>query len=190
MGGTMRGALWISASMALIAVGDNYTSLVSEHMGLWQFHAMRSAMVIPVALIFAWATGCLGSVWPTSLRHVSERSLLSMGAMVMYFAALPAVGIAQAAAGLFTSPIWVVLVSSAFYGERVSARRVVAVVIGFAGVCLVLEVGKQPIQPMALTAVGGGLAWALSVIWTRRHCLGESAICLAIWQFAALMLVD
>lgn len=60
MGGTMRGALWISAGMALIAVGDNYTSLVSEHMGLWQFHAMRSAMVIPVALIFAWAVDLKG----------------------------------------------------------------------------------------------------------------------------------
>jgi drug/metabolite transporter (DMT)-like permease len=188
MGGTTRGALWIILGMALIAVGDNYTPIVTEQMGLWQFHLLRSAMVIPVALIFALATGRFWSVWPTSVRHVSARSLLSMAAMVMYFAALPAVGIAQAAAGLFTSPIWVVLVSSAFYGERVSARRVVAVVIGFAGVCLVLEVGKQPIQPMALTAVGGGLAWALSVIWTRHHCLEESAICMAIWQFAALML--
>jgi len=56
----MRGALWIIAGMALIAVGDNYTSLVSEHMGLWQFHAMRSAMVIPVALIFAWAVDLKG----------------------------------------------------------------------------------------------------------------------------------
>lgn len=188
MGGTTRGALWIVAGMALVAVGDNYTSLVTEHMGLWQFHALRSAMVIPVALVFAWATGRLGSVWPASLRRVSERSLLSMAAMVMYFAALPAVGIAQAAAGLFTSPIWVVLVSAVFYGERVGARRIVAVALGFAGVCLVLEVGNQPIQPMALTAVGGGLAWALSVIWTRRHCLRESAACLAIWQFAALLL--
>jgi len=188
IGGTTRGALWIILGMALVAVGDNYTPIVTEHMGLWQFHALRSAMVIPVALIFALATGRLTSVWPVSLRRVSERSLLSMVAMVMYFAALPAVGIAQAAAGLFTSPIWAVLISAIFFGERVGVRHIVAVVMGFAGVCLVLEVGKQPIQPMALAAVAGGLAWALSVIWTRRHCRGESAICLAIWQFTALML--
>jgi drug/metabolite transporter (DMT)-like permease len=39
---------------------------------------------------------------------------------------------------------------------------------------------------MALVAVTGGACWALSVIWTRRYCLAESAVCLAVWQFLAM----
>jgi drug/metabolite transporter (DMT)-like permease len=185
---TTTGAIWIIGAMALIAVGDNFTPLVTDYMGLWQFHALRSAMVIPVVLLFAGATGRMAAVWPGSMRRVTERSLLSMTAMVMYFAALPATGIAQAAAGLFTSPIWVVLISALCFGEPVGARRIAGAVLGFAGVLLVLGVGARPVQPMALVAVAGGLAWALSVIWTRRHCRGESAICLAVWQFTALFL--
>jgi len=188
MGSTARGALWIVGGMALIAASDNATPLVTEHMGLWQFHALRSAMVIPLVLAFAWATGRLGTARPRSLRRVSERSLLSTVAMVMYFAALPAVGISQAAAGLFTSPVWAVLVAAVCYGERPGSRRILAVAIGFAGACLVLGVGAEPVKPMALVAVAGGLAWALSVIWTRRHCRAESALCLAVAQFAALLL--
>ena len=28
--------------------------------------------------------------------------------------------------------------------------------------------------------------WALNVIWTRRYCMAETAVCLAVWQFLAL----
>ncbi len=183
-----RGALWIVFAMALIAVSDNFTRLVTDQISLWQFHAWRSAMVLPVALAFVWATGRLGAVRPRSPRRVAERSLFATAAMLLYFAALPAVGIAQAAAGLFTSPIWVVLVSALFFGEKAGPRRIAAVAIGFAGACLALGVGAEPLRPMSLAAVAGGLGWALSVVWTRRHCLGETPSCLAIWQFAALLL--
>ncbi len=42
---------------------------------------------------------------------------------------------------------------------------------------------------MAVVAVAGGASWALSVIWVRRFCSAESAICLAVWQFTVLMCV-
>jgi drug/metabolite transporter (DMT)-like permease len=96
------------------------------------------------------------------------------------------VGIAQTAAGFFTAPIWVALISAAFFGESIGPRRILGVLIGFAGVCLVLEIGTRPLQPMALVAVAGGASWALNVIWVRRYCAAESAVCLAVWQFLVL----
>jgi drug/metabolite transporter (DMT)-like permease len=99
---------------------------------------------------------------------------------------LPAVGIPQAAAGLFTSPIWVAVFSAVFFGERIGPRRILGGLVGFAGVCLVLGVGQAPVNPMALLAVAGGASWAMNVIWVRRHCLAETAVCLAVWQYLAL----
>jgi len=120
--------------------------------------------------------------------HVMLRSLFGMIGLMMYFAALPAVGIAQTAAGFFTAPIWVAVLSALIFGEQVGPRRILGVVIGFAGVCLVLGVGAEPIKPMAVVAVAGGVSWALNVIWVRRHCMRETAVCLAVWQFIALFL--
>ncbi|MFQ5567323.1 MAG: hypothetical protein ACE5EU_13300, partial [Paracoccaceae bacterium] len=82
--------------------------------------------------------------------------------------------------------IWVAVLSALFFGERVGPRRIVGAAVGFAGVCLVLGVGTEPVRPMALVAVAGGALWALNVIWTRRYCTAESAVCLAVWQFLAL----
>jgi drug/metabolite transporter (DMT)-like permease len=186
MNPTTRGALWIAGGTSLIALSDNFVTGISREMGLWQFHMLRSALVVPVAAGFALLTGQGRSLRPAAPGHVALRSLFGMAGLMMYFAALPSVGIAQTAAGFFTAPIWVALISAVFFGERVGPRRILGVAIGFAGVCLVLGVGAQPVKPMALVAVAGGASWALNVIWVRRHCLAETAICLAVWQFLVL----
>ncbi|MFQ5567131.1 MAG: DMT family transporter [Paracoccaceae bacterium] len=186
MNSTTIGAIWIIAGTSLIALSDNFVTGVSREIGLWQFHVLRSVMVIPVAALAALAMGQAQTLRPVAPGPVIGRSLFGMAGLMMYFAALPAVGIAQAAAGIFTSPIWVALLSVLFFGERVGPRRILAAAIGFAGVCLVLGVGTEPVKPMALVAVAGGALWALNVIWTRRYCMAESAVCLAVWQFMAL----
>ncbi len=186
MNPTTIGAVWIIGGTSLIALSDNFVAGVSREVGLWQFHVLRSAMVVPVAALAALAMGQARSLWPLAPGPVIARSLFGTAGLLMYFAALPAVGIAQTAAGFFTSPIWVVVLSALLFGERVGPRRIVGVAIGFAGVLLVLGVGAEPVKPMALVAVAGGACWALNVIWTRRYCLAESAVCLAVWQFMAL----
>lgn len=186
MNSTTIGALWIVGGTAMIAMSDNFVTGVSRDLGLFQFHALRSAMVVPVAAAFAALTGQGRSLRPVNPRPVMVRSLFGTLALFLYFAALPAVGIAQTAAGFFTSPIWVVVLSALAFGERIGPRRIAGVALGFVGVCLVLGLGAGPVRPMALVAVGGGVAWALNVIWTRRYCGTDTAICLAVWQFVAL----
>jgi len=193
MGGTAqattRGALWIIGGTSLIALSDNFITGISRDIGLWQFHMLRSTMVIPLAALFAAVIGRAGSLRPVAPGPVVTRSLFGTAGLMMYFAALPAVGIAHAAAGFFTAPIWVALLSALIFGERVGPRRILGVAVGFAGVCLVLGIGAVPLKPMAVLAVAGGVFWALNVIWTRRYCTDETAVCLAVWQFLALFAV-
>lgn len=187
MSGTAQGALWIVGGMAVIAVSDNFIPAVAERMSLWQFHILRSAMVLALGLALTLALG-RGALWiPQDARRVAERSALSVLALMLYFAALPAVGIAQAAAGLFTSPLWLVGIALAS-GEGAGPRRIAAVAIGFLGTCLVLGIGAQPFRPMAAVAVAGGAAYALGVVWTRRHCRTERAATLALWQFGTFLI--
>lgn len=186
---TLGGAVWIVSGMAVVALSDNLLPLVSGRMSVWQFQALRAGMVVPLAVIFAIAIGQGMSLIGRSQRRLAERSLMATAALSFYFTAIPAVGITQAAAGLFTAPLWVVALSVLLFGESVGPRRILAGLIGFAGVVLVLEVGTAPVQPMALAAVAGGACYALSVIWTRRHCRNETAIAMATWQYSMFCLV-
>jgi len=189
MNPTTLGALWIAGGTSLIALGDNFITGLSREMGLWQFHVLRSAMTVPVAVVVAVLVGQAARLRPRAPGHVILRSLYGAAGLMLYFAALPAVGIAQAAAGFFTAPIWAVLLSALVFGERVGPRRILGMAIGFTGVCLVLGVGAEPLRAMAVVPVAGGVCYALNVIWTRRYCVDETALCLAIWQFLALFAV-
>lgn len=186
MDGWRIGAAWILGGMALIAVSDNFVALIARDIGLWQFHALRSGLVVPLVLALAWATGRLGALRPRAWGRVVQRSLFGVAALMCYFGALPAVGIAQAGAGLFTAPIWVMGFAALLGGERVRPAQIAAALIGFAGVCLVLGVGAAPPDPMGVVAVAGGAFWGLSVVWTRAHCRGETAAALALAQFVWL----
>lgn len=179
---------FVMGGMAMVAVSDNFVPLVSDLIGLGQFQAVRCVAALAVVLALAWATGGLGRIRPTNPRGVLVRSLFNVIALMLYFAALPTVPIAQAAAGIFTSPVWVAILSGLFFGAPVGPRRAAGVVVGFAGVLLVLQVGAAEVRPMALLGVAAGFFYALNVIWTRRHCAAETALCIAFWNFVAYFL--
>jgi drug/metabolite transporter (DMT)-like permease len=115
------------------------------------------------------------------------RAAFSVSALLVYYAAIPAISVSLAAAGLFTSPIWVTVFSITIFGERVGPRRLAALVLGFAGVCLVLRIGAEPIRAMAVAPMLAGALYALGVIWTRRFCRDESAGALAFWSLGVFL---
>ncbi|MDZ4135431.1 MAG: DMT family transporter, partial [Paracoccaceae bacterium] len=125
-----------------------------------------------------------------NLRAVLARSALHGGAMLIYFGALAFLTVAQVAAGLFTAPIFVLLISRFAFGHVIGPVRILAVAIGFAGVVLVL--GPSAMQGASLAAglpVLAGMLYAMGNIATREWCAEESAETLTCGFFAALGLL-
>ncbi len=178
----------IVTGMLVLAISDNFISLVAERMSVWQYHAVRAAMVLPVMAGAMVLLGMGRSLWPRRPAAVFARSAFSISALLLYFSAIPAVSVSLAAAGLFTSPIFVVLISVLAFGERVGPRRIAGLVLGFAGVCLVLQIGTEPLRAMAIAPMIGGALYALNIIWTRRYCQEETAGALAFWNMAMFLL--
>ncbi|MEM9141188.1 MAG: DMT family transporter, partial [Pseudomonadota bacterium] len=185
---TLLPPLAIVTAMMLFAVGDNFVAEVSGDMSVWQFQASRSVLILPFMLIVMALVGQFASIRVKRPWAVAGRCFFSISALMLYFGAVPAVSVPLAAAGLFTSPIFVVIFSALFFGERVGIRRLIAMAIGFVGVCLVLEIATVPLQPMMLMPMLGGALYALSVIWTRRYCQQESAGALAVWSMTTFLI--
>jgi drug/metabolite transporter (DMT)-like permease len=84
--------------------------------------------------------------------------------------------IAEAGAGLFTSPIFVLIFSSIFFKEHIGWRRVVAVIIGSCGVLLVLQPGVNGFNFYQIMPIMAGACYALGSIITYRHLREESPL--------------
>jgi drug/metabolite transporter (DMT)-like permease len=180
---TAAGAILIYA--LLIAFADNYVRVIAAEGGLWQFHATRSIIAIGLILVLARVFG--RRLRPVSLPAVVARSAIHGIAMLIYFGCLAFLPVAQVAAGLFTAPIFVLLISRFAYGHRIGPWRIMAVAIGFVGVVLVLgPTAMAGATWAALLPVLGGALYAMGNIATREWCGRESAETLLTGFFAAL----
>ena len=129
--GELFGGLLILASMAILGLSDNLFYFTHDAMGLGQFHALRAFLSILLLVPFAWVMKI--SLRPLRWRQTLMRTVLITIAMILYFGSLPIMSVAEAAAGLFTSPIFVLLFTALIYKEAIGWRRITAVAIGTLG---------------------------------------------------------
>ena len=90
--------------------------------------------------------------------HVS-RGLLHVFSMLLWFVALAVVPLAEAAALEFAAPILATVIAIMFLGEKIRMRRMIALVVGIAGVMLVVRPGFE------VVSWGQGLALASVALW-------------------------
>ena len=108
-----KGALLITSGMLILAITDNYVRFISEDIGLWQFHLIRSLIAVPAMILFANLRSY--DFWPKNLKLVALRTAILVLAMFIYFGSLAFFPISQVAAGLFTSPIFVIIFCCSFF---------------------------------------------------------------------------
>ena len=160
--------------MALLGFVDNFVALIAQTISLWQFLAVRCVIALGLVGSLAWLG--LGSLRPKRLWAIALRSLLVASGIMCYFAALAVMPIAQALAGLFTSPIFVLLISALLLRRRIGPWRIAAVALGFVGTLTVLGVWSGWPGPIMLLPLVGGLLYAMGSVATRELCAHESTL--------------
>ncbi|CTQ50422.1 DMT family transporter [Jannaschia donghaensis] len=172
----------ILTAMAILAFVDQYVSVIAETSSLWTFHLLRSAMMF--ALAGAFVAVARRRLRVHNWRGLLGRSAFNSTAMMIYFGSLGFMPVAQAAAGLFTAPIWILLFSVGLFGLRVGPVRIAAVFIGFVGVLLVLSPDLSEVTPLTFVPAAAGAFYAVSAIATREWCPRERALELTLGIFA------
>ena len=182
---TLTAAGMILIYATVIGFGDNFVRVVAAEGGLWQFHATRTAMALGLVALLMRPLRL--RLKPVRLGAVVARSTIHGISMLIYFGCLAFLPVAQVAAGLFTAPIFVLLISRFAYGHHIGPVRIAAVGVGFVGVILVLGPSAMSgASVAALLPVAAGALYALGNIATREWCAGESAETLLVAFFVAL----
>jgi drug/metabolite transporter (DMT)-like permease len=86
--------------------------------------------------------------------------------MMLYYAAISRVPLADAVGAHFIAPIVVTVLSGLLLKEHLTARRIVAVLLGFAGVLIMIRPGLRTDVGMLLAAASG-TTFGFYIIVTR-----------------------
>jgi drug/metabolite transporter (DMT)-like permease len=168
----------VIAALAL-SLGDAVIKSISVSFPLWQLYVLRSAIALPVLLVFIRTREPETRIFPRAPGWVAARSLLLASMWIAYYAALPHIQLSVAAAAFYTLPLFITLFSSVIVGEKVGPLGWLAICLGFTGVVVMLRPSAEGFNAYALLPILAAILYALAMILTRTKCKRESPFVLS-----------
>lgn len=172
----------ILGTVLALSLGDALIKAIGNKLsfGLWQLFALRSVIALPILVAFAVILRPGISLIPRRVGWAALRSALLFAMWLAYYASLPQMPLAVAAAAYYTLPLFIVAFAAAVGGERVSGPQWAGVVLGFGGVLLVLRPAGDAFSGWVLLPLLAAALYAAAMVITRLQCRDEHPLVLAI----------
>lgn len=166
-------AMLIGSTQAVAVkwIGGNYSVL--------EIVTFRSLVALPITILFFRLEGRKGL--PTTNRHTLQyvRGLflfLSYTTFMMGLAALP---LADVESIRFSGPLMITILSVLMLGEKVELQRWLALLVGFAGILLIVKPGSTHFNEGSLFVLASVLFYAFTVMLTRKMNATDSSATMA-----------
>ena len=182
-----QSGILLTSGLLIFGFADNLTLLVSDQVSVGQFHFSRSICAICVVLVFARFSGA--KILPNNWKAVFTRAFFNVVAMLLYFGVIPMMPIAEAGAGLFTSPIFILLFSYILYKENITNRQIFSFLLGLLGVVLILGNNYSNIMIYHIFPVLAGASYAMGAIITNRYLKEEDPVAILLCFLFSIGLV-
>lgn len=184
-----RGALYALAAFGLFSTHDvvvKYLGGVYSPIQILFFSVLFGFPLITIALLQDRTDGNLipRHPWWTALR---TGAAVVVGSSAFYaFSVLP---LAETYAILFTTPLFITVLSVPILGEVVRLRRWAAVVVGLIGVMVVLQPGTATLGLGHLAALMAALGSAVAAIVMRKIGSDERSVVMMLYPMVANFVV-
>ena len=178
----IAGAAFLVTSLGVLSSQDVILKLLSDRYPVWQFAVVRSIVAVAVLAAVLALARRWSEFRPKRPGLIALRGLLTFIGFTCYYLAVAAVPLADAVSIFFAAPLIIAALCAPMLGERVGPRRWTAIIVGFAGVLLMLRPGLQSVQPALLVALGAPVAYSLSIIITRRIGYADTGVTLAMYN--------
>ncbi|MEM7031419.1 MAG: DMT family transporter [Chloroflexota bacterium] len=164
----VQGICFLVLGMFILTLQNVAIRFIQDGYAVLEIVTVRSIIAIPLTLLFYRYEGQRG------LPHTNRgwlqfaRGFLLFVAYTTYFMGLAAITLADAAAIRFASPLFITFLSVVILGEAVGIRRWFSLLVGFAGVLLIIQPGASNFNLGTLFILTTSILYALSAIITRQ----------------------
>ena len=180
----LKAALWMIGAIFSFTAMAVAAREISQTHDSFEIMAARSIIGLVLVLVIGKALGQLGHISSQRLSGHFWRNIVHFTAQNLWFWSLTMIPLAQVFALEFTSPLWVILLSPLFLGERLTLSKLAAAGLGFAGILIVARPDITNLSPGVLAAAGSALGFAATSILTKRLTRDEAIITILFWLTA------
>jgi S-adenosylmethionine uptake transporter len=163
----LLGVVLLSLGLLIFSFQDVIVRLLSGDYPVHQLVFLRGIMAIwLIAGYTYWRFGRAGFRIERPIL-VFVRGLMGVSSYTLYYMALTSLTLADLVTINFSSPIFIAALAVPVLGEKLGWRRWAAILVGFAGVIVVVGPSGNILNPAALFAVGAAVTYAGMTLITR-----------------------
>lgn len=166
-GNVIAGIGLMCVGVACLCVNDAFAKRLTDDYTPLQVIFLRNLIALPFAAAIAWKIG--GRAALRSYRPVAHlvRGAIWIAAAALFFTGISLLGLAEATVLIFAAPVFITALSALILKEEVGWRRWAAVLVGFAGVLIVVRPGGSAFQAASLLPVATAFLYAILMISAR-----------------------
>lgn len=174
-------ALWMSGSIASFTAMAVAARQIKGLHDTFEIMTVRSLIGFVLVVSVSLALGRLAEVKAKRLGGHLARNIVHFAGQNLWLVAISLIPLAQVFALEFTSPIWVIILSPIFLGERITGPKVIAATMGFLGILIVAKPDFTAINAGVLAAFACAICFALTGIATKALTRAESIVSILFW---------
>ncbi|WP_299298650.1 DMT family transporter [uncultured Tateyamaria sp.] len=184
MNPVLKAALWMSGSIGSFSIMAVAGREVATQLDTFEIMMYRSVVGVIVVCALLTVTGSWAQVQTARIGTHLMRNLAHFTGQNLWFYAVTVIPLAQVFALEFTSPIWVIVLSPLILGERLTAVRAFAAIMGFIGILIVARPDMAGITPGVITAASSAIFFALTMMLTKKLTRNEGIASILFWLTA------
>lgn len=177
----LRASAWMMGavvSLVVIAVaGRELTREISVFEVVFFRNALGLVFLAPVLLL-----GHENYCRTRRLGNHGLRSTVHFAAQAGWFYGLTQLPLGEVIALEFTAPVWTAVLAALILRERLDLRRVIGILLGLAGVLVILRPGAAIVDPAAFAVLAASAGFALTFVLTRTLAATEHPFTILFWM--------
>jgi drug/metabolite transporter (DMT)-like permease len=184
-GAALHGAMLMLLGMFLFALNDAMGKWLVASYSVGQVLLIRSLAALIFLAPFLWSFGLQRLLRVERPGLQALRVAFCAAEVFCFYFAVRDLPLADVMTFWLAAPIYVAAMSPFLLGERVSARRWVAILFGFVGVLVALSPSGAVSGTATLAAVAGSMCFA-AMMMTGRSLRGTPDTALVFWQLVGV----
>lgn len=152
---------------SLLAVASRELTAALSTLEILFWRSLLGGVIVTAILARAGILDRAG-LQPQLIGWHALRNVTHFGGQCAWLIAIAALPLAEVFALEFTTPLWAALMAALFMGEALNRGRWISLLLGFAGVLVILRPGAAVINPASLVMLVGAFGFGITVIVTRK----------------------
>lgn len=179
----LTASLWMLGSIVSFAAMAIAGREIAAELNTFELMAYRSVIgFVIVCLVIALSGGNFAQLRTERPGLHAVRNIVHFAGQNLWFYGVAVIPLAQLVALEFTNPIWVSMLAPLLLAERMSSWRVLAAMLGFAGVLIVARPGVAPLEWGHAAGLGAAFGFAMNTIFTKQLSRTDSTLCVLFWM--------